>query len=270
MEQNNRHLIFTFSTALLFFFGLGAYATKLLYPYTPAYLTANIPFFALGLGLFFSHTLILKNPLSSLVTETTHWSWKRALLIGISYTLILTLFTLISALVHRSDYHFISVPFSKRLGFILMALIVTPLQTSGEEILFRIIPLKLTKRIRSTILRALIPTTIFTVLHFANREVAQSQNQSAVFLYYAFFGFLPSYIALKTQRYEFPLAVHAANNLFIAIICNYEYSSLPSIPLFFSTRPIGTWLDLLQLAVALGVGYLIVTVTEKADLEESA
>lgn len=255
MEQKNRHLLFTLITGLLFFLGVGVYATSLMHPYVSAYLAANIPFLALALGLILSHSAVLKEPLIGLVTETNAWSWRLALLAAGSYLAVTALFTVISALRYPQDYHALRIPLLKRLGFIATALIITPIQTTGEEILFRIIPLKLMKKIQSKTIKALVPTLIFTLLHLANREIAQSQNRLAVLLYYALFGFIPSYIAVRSDRYEFPLAIHAANNLFVVLFCNYEHSSLPSLPLFTSTRPVGTWMDILQLTAALAVSY---------------
>ncbi|NLL25604.1 MAG: CPBP family intramembrane metalloprotease, partial [Spirochaetales bacterium] len=215
MEQKNRHLLFTLITGLLFFLGVGVYATSLVHPYVSAYLAANIPFLALALGLILSHSAVLKEPLIGLVTETNAWSWRLALLAAGSYLAVTALFTVISALRYPQDYHALRIPLLKRLGFIATALIITPIQTTGEEILFRIIPLKLMKKIQSKTIKALVPTLIFTLLHLANREIAQSQNRLAVLLYYALFGFIPSYIAVRSDRYEFPLAIHAANNLFV-------------------------------------------------------
>ena len=255
MEQKTRQLLFTLVTALLFFFGAGVYAASLLHPYLSAYLLANIPFLALALGLVLSHSILLKEPLIDLVVETNAWSWRLALSSGLSYLAVLGLFSIIGAIRYPHDYHVFHTPLWKRIGFIAMALVVTPIQTTGEEILFRIIPLKLMKKIQSTTIRALVPALIFTLLHLANREIAQSQNRLAVLLYYALFGFIPSYIAVRSDRWEFPLAIHAANNLFVALFCNYEHSSLPSLPLFISTRPIGTWMDTLQLAAALAISY---------------
>lgn len=256
MEQKTRHLLFTFITALLFFFCLGVYATSLLHPYVSAYLSANIPFFALALGLILSHSVLLKQPLVDLVTETNEWSWRLALTAAASYTAVMGLFTVIGAIRYPHDYHAFHTPLWKRIGFIAMALIITPIQTTGEEILFRIIPLKLVNRIRSKVIKALVPTLVFMLIHVANREIAQSRYRLAVLLYYALFGFIPSYIAVRSDRYEFPLAIHAANNLFVVLFCNYEHSSLPSLPLFFSTRPIGTWTDTLQLIVALILAWM--------------
>ncbi|HNZ94838.1 MAG TPA: hypothetical protein PKN79_03390, partial [Sphaerochaeta sp.] len=105
MEQKTRHLLFTFITALLFFFGLGVYATSLLHPYVSAYLFANIPFFALALGLILSHSVLLKQPLVDLVTEIKAWSWRLALLAAISYLAVMGLFTVIGAIRYPHDYH---------------------------------------------------------------------------------------------------------------------------------------------------------------------
>ena len=77
-------------------------------------------------------------------------------------------------------------------------------------------------------------------------------QKSAVILYYALFGFGGTFISLKTKGFEPSIGIHAANNLYIALICNYTNSSLPSRPLILSTGAVGTYWDVLQLALGLG------------------
>jgi hypothetical protein len=62
------------------------------------------------------------------------------------------------------------------------------------------------------------------------------------------------------------MGIHAANNLFIALICNYEHSSLPSLPLIQASGPIGTWFEVVQLAVAMAL--LLLFLKRKGKLTE--
>lgn len=97
----------------------------------------------------------------------------------------------------------------------------------------------------------LISSVLFAAPHLGNREVAIASSRTVVILYYALFGFVVTSLCMKHQGFEIALAVHAANNLFVALICNYQGSSLPSLPLFESTRALGTWTDLAQLVAGL-------------------
>ncbi len=257
MGKKTHHLFFTLAVGLLFFFGIGPYMALLASKITTPYITANIPFLTLAVGVLLAQRIILQEPLRDLFTEERPWNWNHASIIGLSYLGGIIILTLISAAVHPEEYHRFHAPLKERILFIILALILTPIQTTGEELLFRIIPLTISKKISNKVIRSLIPTIIFTLLHLANREIAHAQNNIAVLLYYALFGFLPSYIALKEETYEFPIAIHAANNLFVAIFCNYEFSSLPSTPFFISSTPIGTWGDLTQFTVLLSASYAL-------------
>jgi hypothetical protein len=77
-------------------------------------------------------------------------------------------------------------------------------------------------------------------------------------VFYALFGGLVTALSIATGGFEPALAIHAANNLFVALICNYQGSSLPSLPLLTTTKAIGTPMDLLQLIIGLLMVFLVV------------
>ncbi len=76
--------------------------------------------------------------------------------------------------------------------------------------------------------------------HLSNRELGSAENPALVLVFYALFGGLVTALSIATGGFEPALAIHAANNLFVALICNYQGSSLPSLPIFTTTKPIGT------------------------------
>ncbi len=61
---------------------------------------------------------------------------------------------------------------------------------------------------------------------------------------------------LKTRGFEPSIGIHAANNLYIALICNYT-TSLPFHSLFVSTALVGSFTDVLQLIMGLGAVVLV-------------
>jgi len=144
-----------------------------------------------------------------------------------------------------------------------LVLIITPIQTTSEEFLMRAIPSrlfrngKLITRDKSILLVSLFTALLFTLPHLSNKEMQHATQKSAVILYYALFGFGGTFISLKTKGFEPSIGIHAANNLYIALICNYTNSSLPSRPLILSTAPVGTFWDVLQLVVGLGAVVLV-------------
>ena len=99
----------------------------------------------------------------------------------------------------------------------------------------------------------------FCLPHLSNQELTFGSNAVAVLSYYLLFGFAGTYLSMRTGGFEVSIGIHAANNLFIALVCNYEHSSLPSLPLVRFSGPIGTWGEVLQLATALLVIYLILS-----------
>lgn len=238
---------------------LGPIAIQLFAPSGLPYLEANAPFFALGLGIVVSLRLLLKNPFTQLITDHHHFRlplFSRAFL---AYFLTASLFLLIFFLTEPSSISIYEAPLHQKLMMLVLVLVITPIQTSSEEVLFRILPVRIvtgkTLAVGSIhrLLTSLFSALLFALPHLGNRELAQAQSLIIVLGYYALFGFLVTYMSLQSGGFEIALAVHAANNLFVALVCNYQGSSLPSLPLFESTRALGTWTDLAQLVAGLVV-----------------
>ena len=220
-----------------------------------AYLVANLPFIALAIALLLCTKYLIARPLLTLITDRPTFQYRHFFQAFFLYSICALLFLFIGALRHPGTIRYNPAPTPHRLLFIALALIVTPIQTSGEELLFRILPMRLffPTKLRSSILVSLTSALLFTLPHLSNQEVALSANKISVLAYYALFGFGVTAICLANGGFEVALAVHAANNLHVALICNYHTSSLPSIPLFFTDRSPGGWLELLQLFISLGI-----------------
>ncbi|NBK21030.1 MAG: CPBP family intramembrane metalloprotease [Spirochaetia bacterium] len=184
---------------------------------------------------------------------------------AMAYLGVAALFTLGHALLQPGQFQFYSGDINELLHMIPLVLIITPIQTTSEEFLMRAIPSRLFKkgklvtRNRSILLASLFTALLFTLPHLTNQEMQHASQKTAVIFYYALFGFGGTFISLKTKGFEPSIGIHAANNLYIALICNYTNSSLPSRPLILSTAQVGTFWDVLQLALGLGSVVLVLT-----------
>ena len=223
-----------------------------------AYLVANIPFFALVFGLFLSLRFLMRTSVKHVITDKKKIDWLLMLQSGSAYMAVALLFTLGHALLQPEQFQLFSGNTKDFLRMVPLVLIITPTQTTSEEFLMRAIPSRLFRKgklvttTKGILWVSLFTALLFTLPHLSNREMQHASQKSAVILYYALFGFGGTFISLKTKGFEPSIGIHAANNLYIALICNYTNSSLPSRPLILSTGAVGTYWDVLQLALGLG------------------
>lgn len=223
-----------------------------------AYLVANIPFFALVFGLFLSLRFLMRTSVKHVITDKKKIDWLLMLQSGSAYMAVALLFTLGHALLQPEQFQLFSGNTKDFLRMVPLVLIITPIQTTSEEFLMRAIPSRLFRKgklvttTKGILWVSLFTALLFTLPHLSNREMQHATQKSAVILYYALFGFGGTFISLKTKGFEPSIGIHAANNLYIALICNYTNSSLPSRPLILSTGAVGTYWDVLQLALGLG------------------
>jgi membrane protease YdiL (CAAX protease family) len=84
---------------------------------------------------------------------------------------------------------------------------------------------------RQPALIALASAGVFTVPHLLNPEV---QQHGALLLGASYFaiGLLLSVVTLRDGRLELAIGIHAANNLLLALVANYEGSVLTTESVF--------------------------------------
>ncbi len=248
--------------SLLFWLTLGPYCMTLLGYFNIPYLTANAPFLAMALGIAVSWKLLLPTSPISLLTD--HRSFRFTLFFKSmgAYLLVATLFLVLGLLVESEAYTKSDASFLDQLMLLPLVLILTPIQTSSEEVVFRVLPIRVIQGERlkrgamRNILACIFSAILFMAPHLNNRELASAENPTLVLVFYALFGGLVTALSIARGGFEPALAIHAANNLFVALLCNYQGSSLPSLPIFITTKPIGTPMDLFQLFVGLSVVFL--------------
>jgi membrane protease YdiL (CAAX protease family) len=139
----------------------------------------------------------------------------------------------IEALLYPGRYVW-SLDMQRFLPFVLLALILVPVQTSAEELFFRGYILQgVGLRMRNIWVLSAISGLLFGLPHLLNPEA--SVNYPLLFLYYFTFGFSLAYVTLRDGRLELALGAHAANNLFSVIFANYTLTVLPTPSLFTIT-----------------------------------
>jgi uncharacterized protein len=162
--------------------------------------------------------------------------------------------TVLDAVVHPGLYR-LTFSWPGTILFGLIALILTPIQTSAEEFFFRGYLLQGLQRLtKKRIVLLGISGLIFAIPHFMNAEMQLDFLLLALF--YFGFGVFLTYITLQDGRLEAALGIHAANNLFTVVVANYDGSSLPS-PSVFTSAGMDPIFNLLILVVGIFI-FLIV------------
>ncbi|MEM7553561.1 MAG: CPBP family intramembrane glutamic endopeptidase, partial [Cyanobacteria bacterium P01_A01_bin.84] len=115
------------------------------------------------------------------------------------------------------------------------ALLLTPIQTSTEELFFRGYIIQGLSRIaKQPFLLIVISSLLFMLPHLSNPEVQRGFIWLA--LHYFSFGVFCSLITIKDNRLELALGVHAANNLFNVFITTKD-SVLPIQAIWLVKEP---------------------------------
>ncbi len=141
------------------------------------------------------------------------------------------------------------------LPFTLVALVLTPLQTSAEELFFRgylLQALGLVTRQRGLLLG--LASASFMLPHLGNPEMGRHGGLMA--LSYLTLGAFLTLITLVDNGLELALGVHAANNLSVVAIANTRDSALPSPAIWLSDSGDPAWGLVILLAMS-AIFYLL-------------
>jgi membrane protease YdiL (CAAX protease family) len=174
--------------------------------------------------------VIHQRPVLSLITPHARVDWKR-FGVGFSFFMFLgAIASLIEALLFPGRYQLTFQP-TAFFSFVPLVLVLIPIQTAGEELLFRGYMMQslglLTRRPHVV---AFITSFVFMLLHLFNPEV--SANVILMPLYYFGVGLLFALVTLRDNRLELAMGAHAGANIFTALFANYTITALPSPSIF--------------------------------------
>jgi CAAX protease family protein len=228
-------------------------------------LGAGFPFFLLGtlLAVALIHR---RNPLT-LVTGRRSIDWRRiGTGFGVSLALV-ALAGLVEFLIYPSAFS-LGPNLAAFVPFALLALVLTPIQATAEEVFFRGYLVQGASLLSSNFLfLAVISGVLFMLPHLlANPEV--DAGFLPVALYYFGFGAFLAWVSLRDGTLELAIGAHAANNLYGAIVLSFEGSALKTPSLFYTDRFVPAY-NLIQFLVIAVLFYLAVFVLFKRRPERS-
>jgi membrane protease YdiL (CAAX protease family) len=195
------------------------------------YLAVNFSIFMMLAGLVLTVKLIHGRPLLSLVTPDAHVDWRRVWQSALAWAVIAAVIVVIENLLYP-DRYYLSFDPGRFLVFLAIVLVLTPIQTTAEELVFRGYAMQgLGLLTRRPALIAVASSLIFTAPHLLNPEVHQYGVLIMAANYFVI-GMLLATITLRDGRLELAMGLHAVNNVFLALVANYEGSALTTESIF--------------------------------------
>lgn len=207
--------------------------------------------FAVGLfALFLCVKHIHGKRATDVVTGRERVDWRRILFgAGVWGMLSVVVFAITLLTKEPSELIFQFEP-SKFFVMLIISLLLFPLQTSCEEVLFRGYLMQGTYLLFRNKWAAIILTGIlFGLLHGANTEVAAFGAWIAL-PQYILMGLILGYVAVADNGMELSLGLHAANNILAAVTCTSGSTTLQTHALFRDLNPTSSWTDILLILVA--------------------
>lgn len=185
--------------------------------------------FACGLGvLALFITQLHKKPLRSVFTGRTEFNWPRAFTGFAIWFILLGVATF--AVLPSEAYRF-QFDAAKFLPLLLIALLLIPLQTTLEELFFRGYLMQgLSLLVRNRIGALVAVTLMFWLMHSSNPEFSSGGGLGA--LEYFLMSALLGLAAVLDEGLEVPCGIHAANNIFLALIISTSDGTLQTDALF--------------------------------------
>jgi membrane protease YdiL (CAAX protease family) len=222
--------------------------------YIPYYLLVMFGFLFLYFGTWITVRLIHKRPLRSLVTGRDSVNWRRIGIGFLAWLALILLGMLVEFLVSRDSLTF---TFDARIfiPFTVLAILITPIQTTAEELFFRGYIVQAGSLInRSWIFLSIWSGVLFALPHILNPEV--SANFAVVMLTFFVLGAFLTWISLKDGSIELAIGVHAAQNLAALLLVTFPDSALPS-PAIFTTPDFNPVSSLIAVIITCVLFYLI-------------
>lgn len=199
------------------------------------YLAVNFSIFMMLAGLALTVKFIHGRPLLTLVTPEAGVDWMRIARGALVWAVIAAAMVVIEDALFPARYY-LSFDAGRFFVFLGVVLVATPVQAATEELVFRAYAMQalgfLTRR---PALIAVASSVIFTVPHLLNPEVHHYGVLIMAANYFAI-GMLLATVTLRDGRLELAVGLHAVNNVFLALVANYEGSALTTESLFTATE----------------------------------
>jgi membrane protease YdiL (CAAX protease family) len=211
----------------------------------------SFPFFLAGILLTVS--LVHRRPLQTLITVRKKISWRR---VGHGFVAWFVPFCLIGGL---GQYFFYPDTFSFNSDlaafvlFVPIALVLTAIQTTTEELFFRGYIVQGASIVWSNrVFLAIVPAVIFTLPHLLNPEAIAGGWLTVFVTYFLVPGLLWTVVSLVDGTTELAIGVHFANNIGGILLINITGSAVTT-PALFTISEYHTTYGALSVLVAIPV-----------------
>ena len=190
----------------------------------------NLTFVALVGPLAFGLLIVLfwvkfvqGQSITSLTTSRTKIDWKRVFFSFFLWGSITTLMILALYFTQPENFVWNFNP-KKFFIFLVLAVVLVPMQTSFEEYLFRGHMMQgIGLATNSRLIPLIITSVLFGLMHIANPEVGKIGY--IIMIYYIGTGFFLGIMTLMDEGLELALGFHAANNLVGALLLTADWTA---------------------------------------------
>jgi membrane protease YdiL (CAAX protease family) len=197
------------------------------------YLAANASLITLLLVVLIVHGFLHRRPWRALVTTRKTIAWGRVFQGAAVWGVIMLATVSLESVLYPGRYVW-SFEFQSWFFFLLLALLLTPLQCAAEELFFRGYFLQAMGRIfRHPFVPAVLSSLLFTAPHLFNPE-AVAHGLGILAVTYFTMGFLLALVVLRDAGLELAIGLHTANNFFLVMCFGYKDSPLPASAIFTS------------------------------------
>ncbi|MEY3040468.1 MAG: hypothetical protein RLZZ593_1610 [Bacteroidota bacterium] len=195
------------------------------------FLFESLAQFALGLAvLLFWVRWIHRQSFTSLISSRKRIDWNRVLFGFLVWGSMVLLGFLVSYWSHSENFVF-TWKGESFWWLLVISLVMIPLQTSFEEVLFRGYMMQgLGRLFRNAWMPLVLTSVLFGLMHIGNPEVQKLGLLSLV--YYIATGFFLGIITLIDEGLELAMGFHAANNIFTAILVTSTWTAFQTDALF--------------------------------------
>lgn len=214
-----------------------------------SYLVMNFASIFLLAGLYIAVRFLHQRRIITLVTPNNRVRWKRIFQGFGFYFLLISVISFVGMVLSPSEYQLTFNPI-QFLVFLPIALVLTPIQTSVEELFFRGYLMQgIGLKTSNSLIPILGSSLLFMLPHLWNPEV--KSNFFLMAALYLSLGIFLAFITVRDNSLELAMGVHAANNLFVVLILNYSNSALPSPSIFTAYRldPLSSLIGFIVVAV---------------------
>lgn len=193
-----------------------------------------IPFVLVFIALFFITSKVHGRNFINLFTGRTSIDFKR---IAFSFGVIVILQSFIlGAQVYINPNIVWQFDLNKFLPLFLIAVLLIPIQTTCEELLFRgYIMQGFKMRTKSNLVAILVSGIMFGMVHIGNPEIEVIGYH--IILYYIAVGIFLGFISYFDNGIELSIGYHAANNLFAALMITTNWQVFQTDALFIDNSP---------------------------------